>query len=220
MRPISNNYSSKSILFFTNFFFGHLVSGSQKIANMINPVVDTIVNIKVPLWQAVLLGGTTALVAGRLMQRGLVYYRSSLFHTSANVEGASKGKKKKKEPVMMNGDDTKLVLVIRTDLGMSKGKIAAQCCHATLACYKRATKQVPTVLKAWEYSGQAKVTLKCSNEEEMVELQKRAQSAGLVAHSICDAGRTQIAAGSRTVLGIGPGPIGLIDSVSGHLKLY
>ena len=32
-------------------------------------------------------------------------------------------------------------------------------------------------------------------------------------------GRTQIAAGSRTVLGIGPGPVKVIDSVTSHLKL-
>lgn len=30
-----------------------------------------------------------------------------------------------------------------------------------------------------------------------------------------DAGRTQIAAGSRTVLGIGPAPVALIDAVTG-----
>ncbi|KAJ1930790.1 Peptidyl-tRNA hydrolase protein 2, mitochondrial, partial [Linderina pennispora] len=59
-----------------------------------------------------------------------------------------------------------------------------------------------------------------NSEEEMLELQRKAASLGLVAQSICDAGRTQIASGSRTVLGIGPGPISLVDKVSGHLKLY
>lgn len=38
-----------------------------------------------------------------------------------------------------------------------------------------------------------------------LELQKQARKSGLVAQSIMDAGRTQIAAGSRTVLAIGPG---------------
>ena len=37
---------------------------------------------------------------------------------------------------------------------------------------------------------------------------------------IHDAGRTQIASGTATVLGIGPGPSSVIDNVSGHLKLY
>lgn len=36
---------------------------------------------------------------------------------------------------------------------------------------------------------------------------------------IKDAGRTQIAPGSKTVLSIGPGPASLIDQCTGHLKL-
>ncbi|KAK9704411.1 hypothetical protein K7432_010203 [Basidiobolus ranarum] len=119
-----------------------------------------------------------------------------------------------------NYDDFKMVLVIRTDLGMGKGKVAAQCSHATLAVYKEALRKSPEILKDWEYSGQAKITLKCDNEPEMLELQKKARSMGLCARSIQDAGRTQIAAGSRTVLAIGPGPVEIINEVTGHLKLY
>ncbi|KAI8060932.1 peptidyl-tRNA hydrolase PTH2-domain-containing protein [Gongronella butleri] len=115
--------------------------------------------------------------------------------------------------------DYKMVLVVRTDLGMTKGKIAAQCGHATLACYKAILKSHPEVLKRWERSGQAKVALKAASEDEILELQAKALSLNLTAQSICDAGRTQIAAGSRTVLGLGPGPVELINEVSGHLKL-
>ncbi|KAF9210995.1 hypothetical protein BGZ59_008653 [Podila verticillata] len=113
-----------------------------------------------------------------------------------------------------------IVLVIRSDLGMGKGKAAAQCCHATLANYKELAKKAPKTLKQWEYCGQAKVTLKIENEEDMLLLQAQAMSLGLAAHSIRDAGRTQIAAGSRTVLAVGPGPVSVINSVTGHLKLY
>ncbi|KAG0292422.1 hypothetical protein BGZ98_002585, partial [Dissophora globulifera] len=75
-------------------------------------------------------------------------------------------------------------------------------------------------LKRWEYCGQAKVTLKVDSEDDMLLLQAQAQSLGLAAHSIRDAGRTQIAAGSRTVLAVGPGPISVVNGVTGHLKLY
>ncbi|ORY07583.1 PTH2-domain-containing protein [Basidiobolus meristosporus CBS 931.73] len=131
-------------------------------------------------------------------------------------------KKEKAEPQIdaEKYDDFKMVLVIRTDLGMGKGKVAAQCSHATLAVYKEALKKSPEILRNWEYSGQAKITLKCDNEGEMLELQKKARSMGLCARSIQDAGRTQIAAGSRTVLAIGPGPVEIINEVTGHLKLY
>lgn len=49
---------------------------------------------------------------------------------------------------------------------------------------------------------------------------KAAREAGLIAALIRDAGRTQIAAGSITVLGIGPGPCKEIDRITGGLKLY
>ena len=64
-----------------------------------------------------------------------------------------------------------------------------------------------------------KVALQVKSEEELEVLQAQAVSLGLCARIIQDAGRTQIASGSKTVLGIGPGPKSVIDQVTGHLKL-
>jgi PTH2 family peptidyl-tRNA hydrolase len=47
-----------------------------------------------------------------------------------------------------------------------------------------------------------------------------AEASGVLTSEIRDAGRTQVAAGSRTVLALGPAPIASIDAVAGHLKLY
>lgn len=58
-------------------------------------------------------------------------------------------------------------------------------------------------MRTWELHGQAKIALKCASEDEMLILQATAISLGIVAEVIHDAGRTQIAAGSATVLGIG-----------------
>ncbi|KAK4967546.1 hypothetical protein LTR66_011935 [Elasticomyces elasticus] len=120
-----------------------------------------------------------------------------------------------------NREECKLVLVVRTDLGMSKGKIAAQCSHATLACYKAFLRRSPQspVLKQWERYGQAKVALQVKSEEELETLQAQGLSLGVCAQMIHDAGRTQIASGSATVLGVGPAPKSVVDSVTGHLKL-
>ncbi|KAF2666820.1 PTH2-domain-containing protein, partial [Microthyrium microscopicum] len=122
-------------------------------------------------------------------------------------------------------EDCKLVLVVRTDLGMTKGKIAAQCSHATLACYKYLrVKEIKfpspnSVLKTWSASGQAKIAVQAKSEDELLLLQAQAMSLGLTAQIIHDAGRTQIAAGSATVLGVGPGPKSLVDQVTGRQKL-
>ena len=63
-----------------------------------------------------------------------------------------------------------MVLLVRTDLQMTKGKVAAQCCHATLAAYQSALKGTSDQkhwLREWEEIGQAKITLKVESEEEM-----------------------------------------------------
>jgi len=117
-------------------------------------------------------------------------------------------------------EECKLVLVVRTDLGMGRGKVAAQCSHATLACYKAALRASPKIVRAWEHSGQPKITVQTKSEDELMMLQATALSLGLTARVIHDAGRTQIAAGSATVLGIGPAPKSVVDRVTGALKLY
>lgn len=50
-------------------------------------------------------------------------------------------------------EECKLVLLVRTDLKMDKGKMAAQCSHATLACYKAMQGSNPQLLKHWERIG-------------------------------------------------------------------
>ena len=44
-----------------------------------------------------------------------------------------------------------------------------------------------------------------------------AQMAGLVTYIVTDAGRTQIAAGSETVLAIRPAPESVLKPIAGHL---
>lgn len=74
------------------------------------------------------------------------------------------------------------------------------------------------ILKRWERGGQAKIALQVKSEDELLLLQAQAVSLGLCVRAIRDAGRTQIASGSLTVLGI-LGPRSVVDQVTGHLKL-
>ncbi|KAK4740653.1 hypothetical protein SAY87_024241 [Trapa incisa] len=115
-------------------------------------------------------------------------------------------------------DDFKMVLVVRNDLKMGKGKIAAQCSHATLGLYKKLLRRAPKALDRWETSAQPKVVVKIESEEDMLVLQERAKSLKLPTHITIDAGRTQIAPNSRTVMAI-LGPVEVVDDVTGGLRL-
>ncbi|EGD75603.1 peptidyl-tRNA hydrolase [Salpingoeca rosetta] len=63
--------------------------------------------------------------------------------------------------------ELKLVLGVRHDLKMKKGKVAAQCAHAAVAAYKNAKRSVPDLLRAWEMDGQPKITVKVPDEDAM-----------------------------------------------------
>lgn len=115
-------------------------------------------------------------------------------------------------------EDFKMILVVRNDLKMGKGKIAAQCSHATLGLYKKVLYRAPKALNRWEMSAQPKVVVKIESEEDMLALQERAKSLKLPTHITIDAGRTQIAPNSRTVMAI-LGPVEVVDEVTGGLKL-
>lgn len=112
-----------------------------------------------------------------------------------------------------------MALVVRIDLGMTKGKIAAQCGHASVGCYKKAKKHTPIALNNWEEYGCTKIATKCPSLEELLDIEMRAKSEGLITYKVADAGMTQIEPGSITVLAIGPAPIKVIDSITNHLRL-
>ena len=63
------------------------------------------------------------------------------------------------------------------------------------------------------------MALQVRSEDELELLQAQAMSLGVCARIIHDAGRTQIASGSATVLGVGPAPKSVVDQVTGELKL-
>lgn len=120
-------------------------------------------------------------------------------------------------------NNVKMVLVVRNDLKMGKGKIGAQWGHATLGAYQSSIKKHSSYWHKcrnwWEKYGGAKICARVDTEEALVEVYKQAKKAKLPCYWVTDAGRTQIAAGSKTVVGIGPAPAELIDQITGGLKL-
>ena len=121
-------------------------------------------------------------------------------------------------------EEAKMVLCVRTDLSMGVGKMCSQCSHAAVDCVltiqNRGTAQHRRWLAQWLDLGCAKIVLRVDGGEgELHRLQSAARGAGLPTAAIKDAGRTQVAPGSATVLAIGPGPKAAVDSVTGALKL-
>ena len=105
---------------------------------------------------------------------------------------------------------------------MGNGKIAAQCCHAAVGCYKRAVRSCPASLRAWEATGCAKVAVKLPSDDPaaaMARIVGMCRERGVPYYLVEDAGRTQIKAGSRTVVGVGPAPVEVVDEITGDLKL-
>lgn len=113
----------------------------------------------------------------------------------------------------------KMVIVTRKDLKLSAGKLAAQVGHAAVDCALKCMKHDKRTFEAWHSAGQKKTVLKTTSERDYFALKAQAEAAGLSTALIKDAGHTEIAPGTVTVLGIGPGPESTINKVTGHLSL-
>ena len=110
----------------------------------------------------------------------------------------------------------KQVLVIREDLKMSSGKIAAQCAHASINAWRKSGKIERNL---WRVEGEKKVVLKAKDEKHLIELKNLADKSRLPAVLIKDAGRTEIPRGTITCLGIGPSKEKDIDKITSSLPL-
>jgi len=113
----------------------------------------------------------------------------------------------------------KQVIIMRSDLRMSKGKIAAQAGHAAVSAALEAHNHYRGWWHAWVREGQCKVAVKVKGERELVELEKRARDLSLPCALITDRGLTEIPPGTRTCLGVGPAPSEQVDRLTGNLPL-
>ena len=114
----------------------------------------------------------------------------------------------------------KLVIIVRTDLGLSKGKIAAQVAHAAVNCAMKSKKSSSTNFRNWFDEGQKKVVVKGENESTLRKLQQHAREVGLISSLVTDAGLTEVPSGTVTCLGIGPASDSEIDIITGSCSLF
>lgn len=113
----------------------------------------------------------------------------------------------------------KQAIVLRTDLGMGRGKLVAQGSHASLEAFKQAKKKSAVQTALWEKTGCEKIVLRVSSEKELLVLHRNAKALRLPCALVRDAGHTQVPAGSVTALAVGPAKESVVDKVTGELKL-
>ncbi len=116
-------------------------------------------------------------------------------------------------------DTIKMVIAVRRDLDMGKGKIAGQVAHAAVECALKSQKYNKKIFREWIEANQKKVVIKVNGVEELEKLLHICQSMGLIYAEIHDAGYTQVDPGTFTCLGIGPAKSSDLDPITGEYGL-
>ena len=136
----------------------------------------------------------------------------------------------------------KQMIVVRRDLHMRKGKIAAQAGHACVEAVLmalaqeerlgdiviagdyvslRETGKPATALSDWFSKGVAKICVYVDSEEALLEIDRRAKEAGILSALICDAGMTEFhGQPTYTCLALEPLPPEAVDPLTGDLPLF
>lgn len=132
--------------------------------------------------------------------------------------------------------NVKQVLVVRKDLNMRKGKIAAQCAHASMKVildrcspmesgndgskYYKFFVQAGSPFQSWLEGSFKKVVVSVNSEEELLDCFNKAKEAKIMSSLIVDSGLTEFhGVPTNTIIAIGPDFSEEIDKITGHLKL-
>ena len=133
--------------------------------------------------------------------------------------------------------EAKQVIVVRKDLGMSSGKIAAQVAHASSwALLSLIKKKFITVddtgswapefpdehtddVISWLNGSCPKIVVYVNSEQELMDLVEQAKTTNVPMSIVKDEGRTEIPKGSITCIAIGPADPEVVNSISGKLPL-
>jgi PTH2 family peptidyl-tRNA hydrolase len=121
----------------------------------------------------------------------------------------------------------KQVIVMRKDLGMRKGKMVAQGCHASLGVITNYLKdhshaQLLEDPRTWPWlaSSFTKICVYVESEEELLALEAKAKEQGVLSCLITDSGKTEFSGiPTKTCIAIGPDTIERVDNVTGGLPL-
>lgn len=126
----------------------------------------------------------------------------------------------------------KQVIVIRKDLNMRKGKIAAQAAHASMKALLDLGKvsgsgdkkciSIPLTadIEPWVTGNFKKVCVSVDSEKELLDIFRLSKKKGIVCSLIQDAGLTEFGGvPTYTAVAVGPGTEESINDITGKLKL-
>src|SRR5688572_11210064 len=130
--------------------------------------------------------------------------------------------------------ETKQVIVVRKDLNMDAGKLAAQVAHASmgflsrrmqLKCHNSIEYDYTMKLRPAEFNwlqhSYAKIILEVGSEAELEALAFEGMKAEIIVHRIIDEGRTVFKGKpTLTCVAFGPDLSDKINAVTGHLRPY
>ena len=112
-----------------------------------------------------------------------------------------------------------MVLVVRGELRLTTGKVAAQVAHGAVMLAHRIERESPTRFTDWWKNGQRKIVLEARTLDQMEELDRSARARRIPTAWVEDAGLTEVPPGTRTCLALGPAQDFEIDPVTAGLPL-
>jgi len=128
-------------------------------------------------------------------------------------------------------------IIVRGDLNMPKGKMAAQVAHASMGAILMYAKDmgevtgteekpghlyqmhVPTPVHEWLSGDFAKIVLKCQSVDDLLALEEQAKAKGVPYKLIKDNGTTVFNEPTVTCIAIGPWDAEVIDVITKEFKL-
>lgn len=127
----------------------------------------------------------------------------------------------------------KMVIVMRTDLNMRKGKMCAQAAHAAVMStvagisYSTLDGKNPNFslphgdnIRKWFIEGQKKIVVGVDSLEQLYDIRTKAVLTGkMTCHMVTDAGLTEFKGPTITCLALGPDTDENLDPITGELKL-
>lgn len=123
--------------------------------------------------------------------------------------------------------EVKQYIIIRDDLNMSSGKIAAQACHASMKIFfdkfHTESNNIRSIYLTdeeiiWVDGIFTKIVKKVKSENELLKIYTKAKDAGLNVSLIKDIGLTELEGENYTAIAIGPNYISKCEPIVKRLR--